>query len=333
MSEVSELIVLEKLKVHDANAVSGPLSWGFPPPSTFLGFVHALNLQIPELELGGVGIICHEFNPQIAIQEGGRPHTFILMRYPYKESWRQKSFNAHRPSALIQEGRAHFKVTLLIEYLGRDSLTEDEKQDFCSQIQKSISSMRIAGGRISIGSSAVKIDEWPETAEAADQKFCEIRYKWLPGFALVDRRDLLVKHLNRLRSNLQDCNPLEALVDILALHTEPQLNDESQFDRQQSVKGKSETEWETTKREPGWLVPLPVGFGSLSDLHERGSVLNVRDTNVPFKFVESLYSIGEWISPHRLSSLNQILWHRNSDLKKGLYLCENNYYKENLNGK
>ena len=40
---------------------------------------------------------------------------------------------------------------------------------------------------------------------------------------------------------------------------------------------------------------------AIAPLHEAGSVLNARDAATPLRFVESVYSMGEWISPHRLT--------------------------------
>ena len=42
MSDVFALVLLPHLKVQNANAISGPLTWGFPSPTAFAGFVHAL---------------------------------------------------------------------------------------------------------------------------------------------------------------------------------------------------------------------------------------------------------------------------------------------------
>jgi CRISPR-associated protein Csy2 len=51
----------------------------------------------------------------------------------------------------------------------------------------------------------------------------------------------------------------------------------------------------------------------------------------PFQFVECLYSLGEWVSPHRLSSWQQLLWQWQTDTEKGLYLCDNRYSDTKLN--
>ena len=48
-----------------------------------------------------------------------------------------------------------------------------------------------------------------------------------------------------------------------------------------------------------------------------GEVDNARDPTVPFCFVEAIYGIGEWLSPHRLESLEEVLWR---------YKYEDGYY-------
>ena len=83
-------------------------------------------------------------------------------------------------------------------------------------------------------------------------------------------------------------------------------------------------EWASEPR-PGWIVPIPVGFGALSELLPAGEVQNARDHDTAFRFVESLYSIGQWISPHRLKSPGDLLWHPVHDTQSGMYRCVNAY--------
>jgi CRISPR-associated protein Csy2 len=63
----------------------------------------------------------------------------------------------------------------------------------------------------------------------------------------------------------------------------------------------------------------------LGDLHDPGSVANARDATTPFRFVESLYSMGEWIGAHRLRSAQDLLWYSDSQPEEGLYRCRNDY--------
>jgi CRISPR-associated protein Csy2 len=68
-----------------------------------------------------------------------------------------------------------------------------------------------------------------------------------------------------------------------------------------------------------------VGYAALTPIHSPGTVRNARDATVPMRFVESVYALGEWISPHRLTHLGQLLWHAETDEAQGLYLCRNGY--------
>ena len=87
---------------------------------------------------------------------------------------------------------------------------------------------------------------------------------------------------------------------------------------------KETVEWLSDREKgSGWLVPIPVGYSALSELYKAGEVQNARDPNVPFRFVESMYSIGEWSSPHRLASLSELLWSSHADHEAGIYRCIN----------
>ncbi|MBS1209700.1 MAG: CRISPR-associated protein Csy2 family [Proteobacteria bacterium] len=72
-------------------------------------------------------------------------------------------------------------------------------------------------------------------------------------------------------------------------------------------------------------MPIPVGYGALSGLYPPGAVANARDATTPFRFVESLYSIGEWLAPHRLQSPQQLLWYADTDVEAGHYRVRNDY--------
>jgi CRISPR-associated protein Csy2 len=70
---------------------------------------------------------------------------------------------------------------------------------------------------------------------------------------------------------------------------------------------------------------MPVGYAALSELHAPGSVASARDGGVPFRFVESVYSLGQWISPHRLGDVNDLIWSPMHDAETGLYRCVNEF--------
>jgi len=307
MSNAAALLVISHLRVENANAVSGPLTWGFPPPTAFTGFARALQRRLDGVELGGVGIVCHHFGPQVYRPPGAFAQVFRLMRHPYNAGW--KSFK-NEAAALIEEGRAHLDITLLIEI--RTEHTEDARNTLADRIQTIIPTLRLAGGSIRAW-RRIRVDSWPEWKEDQLKDFKKLRYQLLPGFALVQRDDLLTAHLATLRQERPEASPLEAFLDLLALHVEPEP-------------GESDAaicKWHYQRRKAGWLVPLSTGFAALSPLHEAGTVPGARDAVTPFRFVEGLTTIGQWLSPHRLHDLDQMLWHPETDEEKGLYLCHN----------
>ena len=78
------LLILPRLRVQNANAISSPLTHGFPSMTAFLGLMWALarKLEAHDLPLAfdSVGVICHDFDEQVT--EGGYVKAFRLTRNP-----------------------------------------------------------------------------------------------------------------------------------------------------------------------------------------------------------------------------------------------------------
>ncbi len=312
MNESDGLVVLPHVKVQNVNAISGPLSWGFPPPSAFLGFVHALQRKLTDawgVKFTGAGIICHRFEPQIHQLPGSRQHVFALSRHPIRAGY--KKFE-DKDASIVEEARAHMEVSLIL-----DTSTDAEvADDFLASLQNEVHSMRIGGGGVipSFESASAPLwFPWGYDEEENSKQFRKLCRLLLPGFALVQRQDLLDSRLAELRESDSASTSLDALCDLCALHAESKTDD------------LGKVEW-YFRREPGWLVPLPVGYGALSEeIHEGGEVANARDKVTPFRFVESLYSLGEWVSLHRINDRNEIMWRYESHKDEGIYLCANTY--------
>ena len=83
----------------------------------------------------------------------------------------------------------------------------------------------------------------------------------------------------------------------------------------------TEADWEyVAKPNTGFLIPIMVGYKAISEVYDNDQVENTRDNETPVCFVESVDSIGEWKSVHRLKTmeeLQQSLWH---------YIYENHWY-------
>ncbi|MEY4501832.1 MAG: hypothetical protein RIS52_1722 [Pseudomonadota bacterium] len=315
MSDISALILLPRLKVQNANAISGPLTWGFPSPTAFTGFVHALERKFAaELNEGfaGVGVVCHQFDPQVFQPPGRRTQVFRLTRNPVGKDG--------GTMALVEEGRAHMEVSLVIAV--KDYKEKSKGDYFAEDLHHAAQGMRLAGGSLlHQEGKRYQAQWWPLAGDAEGDAavFRKLRRRLLPGFALVQRADLLAGHLAELRQTRPESNALDALLDLSRLNIEPVA---SQSNDAETVK------WEI-RRKPGWLVPLPIGYAGISPLYAPGEVDNARDSTTPFRFVESLYSLGQWISPHRLDGLNQLLWTQEctqlSDADNGIYRCINRY--------
>lgn len=312
MNDPKAIVLLPRLQVQNANAVSGPLTWGFPSPTAFSGFVHALERRMSDLldkGFGGVGVVCHKFEPLVSRPAGKYTQVFQLTRNPLGKDGGS--------AAIVEEGRAHMEVTLLFTVL--DSIDSDEKEIFVERVIETAQSMRLAGGSILPRRQGKHYQ--PEyislslSQEEQDQTFRKLRRRLLPGFALVQREDHLAARLSELRERDPQANALDALLDLTRLNIEPD---------QPNADNPDEKQW-GVRKPPGWLVPVPVGYAAVSPLYEPGVVRNARDCESPFCFVENLYSLGEWVSPHRLSRLEQLLWHRTSDVEAGIYQCTNRY--------
>lgn len=318
MNEPNALIVLPRLQVQNANAISGPFTWGFPAPSAFTGFIHALQRNLASdlaLKCLGVGIVCHKFDPQVTRPAGKYTQVFNLTRNPLTKEG--------ATAALVEEGRVHMEVSLIITTQGR--IDSDELEIVEEQITQTVHSQRLAGGSLLPQRPGKRyqpaIHLLSSSAQEVDALFQKLKRRLLPGFALVQREDRLSAHLAVLQQREPQATALDALLDLTRLNIEPSVpNPEDSSLRKWGI-----------RKEPGWLVPLPVGYAAISPLFAAGKVLNARDEQTPFRFVECVYSLGEWISPHRLTSLRQMIWQEQVKVEQGLYLCENQYANYQLN--
>lgn len=317
LPESQGLLVLPHLRIQNANAISSPLTHGFPSMTAFLGLMWALERKLCASGFGmafdSVGVICHDFDEQVT--EGGYTKAFRLTRNPVDKDG--------STAAIVEEGRIHLDITLVFGVCSETILEEAEaRRALADTVAETLAGMRVAGGSIlpkcgadaHWGAELIRLAEDP--AEAHKQ-FRHLRRRWLPGFALVCRDDLLAQRLNRLQATEPTATALDALLDLSRINWRAEPGTPSDTERKN-------VEWKPEPRE-GWIVPIPVGYSALSEVHPAGSVKNARDSRTDFRFVESLYSIGQWISPHRLGSLRELLWYGHSDIDGGLYRCRNDF--------
>ncbi len=305
------LLILRNIRVENANAIAG-LTWGFPAISNFLGFVHAISRKIPadlELKLEGCGVICHNRQIQSYQPRGRGDHVFALTRNPLTREEKSPAFN--------EEGRMHMTVSLLIPVTG---MLDDrcESKDLKQLIEQLALSQRLAGGTI-ISIGAVEMLEPPEDYEGLQLFERKQLRKLLPGFALVQRSDLLAEHTRQRIEHDPNAEQLDAWLNFSAIKFQAERPDGA-------VDEQTQAKWRyVPKPGGGWLVPMATGYRGISDLYEPGQVARSRDSTTPFRFVESVYSVGEWLSPHRVTNLNHLIWRYYAEPKTGWYLCRNLY--------
>ncbi|QDD90636.1 type I-F CRISPR-associated protein Csy2 [Pseudomonas oryzihabitans] len=313
MDAPEALLLLPRLRVQNANAISGPLTWGFPAVTAFTGFVQALELKLREeldIQLAGVAIVCHHHQAQTSVPAGKRTRVFHLTRNPVGKDG--------ATAAIVEEGRIHLDVSLLIGVSG--NALYDGLLDLTAIAQRAWDialGMRLAGGSLlpptwALGERQRPLLEfWPGTAEEEFQLSRRLTRRLLPGFALIPRDDLLIQRTAALQAKDAGLTSLEALLDLTRLNIDPPGTEDEH--------GEPQADWHLRPRS-GWLVPIPLGYRSLA-AHPPGSVRNARDRSLPFHFVESLYGLGEWRSPHRFADIRQLLWYHQAEPDAGLYRC------------
>lgn len=308
----SGLLILPHLRVQNANAISSPLTWGFPSMTAFLGFMWALERRLHKnypLRFSSVGVVCHAFEPQTV--NTGFHHLFCLTRNPVEKDGGSAS--------IIEEGRAHLDITLLFGVTG-PLLWKPEayRAEVAREIMEIVSRMRIAGGSVVPHRvySRLRPDIMPLSEnDDGEKEFEELRYRLLPGFTLVERSDLLDQRLEELRRDNPEATRLDAWLSLSRINWRAV--------RQTDASGEDTPEVKWRHDREGWIVPIPLGYAALTDERPAGEVRDARDPDTPFYFTESVYGIGQWIAPHRLDHVRQILWYAVTDRKRGLFRCCN----------
>ncbi|AFJ02201.1 CRISPR type I-F/YPEST-associated protein Csy2 [Methylophaga frappieri] len=299
MSE--NLILLPHIKVQNANALSSPFTIGFPAMTAWLGAVHALqrklNMQDSPVEFSAIGVVVHHFDLQTYKGPGDFVHSIIGTGNPLepKSEKDKPKGNAVRPS-FIEEARCHLEVSLVIEYNCIEA--QDESQMLERLHQLLLGNIKLAGGDIlSCGTPEIVRD------------FDMAKRKLMPGYALVERRDLMQEAME------QGQDAMDAMLDYLAIHHTSSKDEKGGEER---VHWLSQRKATGPNGERGWIVPIATGFHGISDL---GNALNQRDPDTPHRFAESLVTLGEFKMPYRLASPEDLLWRYLVEPENNLYLC------------
>ncbi|MCX8730047.1 type I-F CRISPR-associated protein Csy2 [Gilliamella sp. B2969] len=285
METLNYYLFFDHVKIHNANAISSPLTYGFPAISGFVGAIHALNRKIESTDpiyLDGVLIACHECDVQVYRPNDYSDYTFRLTRNPVAKNGDTR--------AIIEEGRVHLDVSLLIEVKIENFealYDDDQKNEFINQMKQKLYQQRIAGGHVLEIGDAKLIP-----SDASDETLANLL---LPAFVLVEAQQDLQEITAELQQKDPNATALNTLIETAMLHHHPQ------------EKG----HWQTTsvKQGRGWLVPIPLGYQAISPLFAAGKLQEARSNEHQSQFVECIYGLGKWVFPLRLKeNLSQAFW-------------------------
>lgn len=286
-------LLIPHLKIHNANAMSSPYTIGFPAMTAWLGAVHALQRKLKQqgcdLNLNKVAVSCHDFNLQTYKGRGDFVHSIVGTANPLDK-------DGNRP-AFIEEARCHLEVSLLIEIESSSKRQRDQLLDLVNGI---VASMKFTSGDVLSAKSCTILNF--DDDEDQSQQLRPILNKLMLGHVLIERRDLVIQ-------SMQDGkDALDSVLDYLKV-THSSTQDED-----------GKVTWTSKRKAQGWLVPIAVGFQGISEL---GQAKNQRDVNTPHRFAESVLTLGEFVMPYRIESIDQLLWQYYVDLENNLYLCQN----------
>jgi CRISPR-associated protein Csy2 len=288
---MSHYILLEHIKVQNANCIAG-FTYGFPAITHFLGYTHALSRKLQQqfgIALTGCSVVCHQHQVH-AYQPGGwGDYVFALTRNPLTKEG--------STAPIVEEGRMHLTVSLILE---ADKVFDScKKQQLFDTLQLFVLRQKLAGGRVvSLKGVSLYSDD---DEQALSRKLLR---KVLPGFVLTDRSELLKQHYQQLTAVRPETTMLDAWLDFAALTYRAEVVD----DVHESTEQQAAAWVRAPKPDKGYLVPITTGYKAISPLYPAGVVVNSRDPQYPFCFVESVYGVGQWLSPHRVPDIRDVIW-------------------------
>ncbi|RAK00600.1 type I-F CRISPR-associated protein Csy2 [Aliidiomarina maris] len=296
IGDVKKLLIIPRIKVHNANALSSPFTIGFPAMTAWLGGVHALqrhlNVQNIPVVFSATAVVSHDVNLQTYKGQNDYVHSIVGTGNPLDKTGSR--------SAFIEEARCHLEVSLVIEFNGISIDQHDQLLSLVTQLMHA--KMKLAGGDIKGFQPPFCIN----STEGNTEDLRKIQRHLMPGYVLVERRDLVIAALEEHDGT----DVLNAIIDYLAVHHRCEQDEDGNITRHSYRKSFG-------GRPSGWIVPIATGFHALSDV---GEAKNQRDPTTLHRFAESLVTLGEFKMLHRLNSVEQMLWRYHVD--GDLYICE-----------
>lgn len=283
-------LIIPHLQILNANAASSPITVGFPSMPSWLGMAHALERNIHQR----YDYLKDISLPRLAIS----CHSFNFRAFDDKKNFTKSLIGSSNP--LVKNNKGVFERPPFIEeahchlnvtlLFELNGITETDILDsVLDAVKQELPLLKAAGGDIICSEKDLK--RWKITTLSDDERFYAITNKLLPGTVLIERSDLM-------KYDDGDHDALDNLFETL----------------------------NKKKDAKGWLVPINVGYKDLSGAIE---VSNQRDYQYEHHFAEPVLTIGEFIPPYRIQSLDDIMWEYKYIPSDGLYLCKNNFVDSN----
>jgi CRISPR-associated protein Csy2 len=301
---MKNILLIPRVNILNANALSSPYTIGFPAMTAWLGATHALERELRVMDgygnirLTSMAVVCHKMDLQTHRGEGDYVHSIIGTGNPLDKTGKRSSF--------IEEARCHLSVSLIMEYEG---LGFNDRDEFVETVSHIFRCMKLAGGDI----LDFKPVEHLEIDDDATRR--ALLRRLMPGHCLIERRDLMLEGMTEVH------DAIDALLDYLKVTHSSSVDDHGKV------------EWASSRKSKGWIVPIATGFHGITEL---GQAQNQRDPDTPHRFAESVVTLGEFVMPYRITDLDHMLWHYHVNLENNLYLCQQNKpitnNKENQHG-
>ncbi len=285
------ILLIRHIQVHNANAFASPYSIGFPAMTAWLGAVHALERKIKQDERFN-----EELDDLVFSSVAVVCHDFKLHAYKGVNDFDQVMIGTGNPldktgsrPSFIEEGRCDLNISLLIEYRASDS------GDLIDAVEQILPTMKLASGDIQ------RFGEIKRYSIDTEADHHQLIGRIMPGFCLIERRDLMQQAM------AEGMDALDALLEYLKVTHYCKQDDPDNI------------HWVSQRKEKGWLIPITVGYQGISEL---GEAQYQRDPSTPHRFAESVVTLGEFVMPYRLDSLDPMLWRYQPNLEKSLYLTQ-----------
>lgn len=286
-------LLIPRIQIQNANAMSSAWTIGFPAMTAWMGAVHALERKLQNsalwssIRLSDMAVSCHACDLQIYRGKGDFLNSISVTANPL----RKKGTEFERPP-FIEEARIHLTASLLIRI---EEMPAGKEEIFCQDVVGCLNRMKIASGDLIAWDAPSVLYADGENEER------KIISRLMPGYILVERKDLVRKYTK------YGMDSLDAVLSLVSVCHHCESDDGGQ-------------RWNYSRLEPGWLVPIAVGFKGISPT---GRSANQRDPSVFHRFAESVVTMGEFKMPYRISRISDLLWHYQYCPEKNLYICTN----------